>query len=374
MSSNYDFNQKLFQIIQGPVTRHLQDLFKKEWNQLYPHMPWNDNAASLQHFTAEERRLKTLSPGASVNVNNLKQTGNCKQWDMTALCQVLLYSRSLNLLKRKSKLFYLVDQLRRTRNEIMHYGSAGLTKKEYQNVFSHIANCMIIMGYKEVVTEMKKIERKEKSIGTPIAFVLLAVSVFLMMSTSHSIDELNPDRFYFPHAKKPSYFTGRNADVAEISQCLVNGSFRLVNIIGMPAVGKTSTSIAVGQLLQNKYQKTVAFVGLRGANSTSDILTQITKSLTGLRIDSSERNQMILSRFASENTTLILDNIEDAILTPETSSNFLTFLRELIIDSPPSFIILCTSRKQFDIIRVPTVNIRLGPLEHSSSVEILQQL
>ena len=183
MSSSYDFNQKLFQIIQGPVTRHLQDLFKKEWNQLYPHMPWNDDAASLKNLIAEERRLKTPSSGGGVNVKNLKQTGDCKRWDITALCQVFLFSHSLNMLKRKSKLFYFVDQLRRVRNDIMHHGSTGLTKKEYQNVFSHIANCMISIGYKEAVAEMKQIGKNGQSMKTSIAFLLLgAVCAFLMIA------------------------------------------------------------------------------------------------------------------------------------------------------------------------------------------------
>ena len=373
-SSDKHYLQDLFHTIHGIVTSHLRDLFKKEWDERYPSMLWTDDDNSLQNLMIEEKKF--TSAKIKVNFKHLKGTGDRHKWDITALCQVLLYSSSLSLLTRKSRIYYFVDQLRLVRNEIMHNVHISISKAEYQHQFNHIKNCIINLGCHKAVNELKRLDQKKQAFFTKAAIIAVFVLIvgFFVISISRSIDDLNPDNFYFPETKKTFYFKGRDAEIMEISNCMVNGSFRVINIIGMPAIGKTSTAVAVGKLLKDRFHHRVTFVDFHNIISYKDILERVVGSIAGKPTSTLGEKEMLhmISRYATDNSTLILDNVEDAILDKDMNEEFRSFLKDVVTNSAYTFTILCTSRKRFEIIGIPTANIQLQGLDLNSSITILQ--
>ena len=373
-SSDKQYLQDLFHTIHGIVTNHLRDLFKKEWDQRYPNMLWTDDDKSLHDLMIEEK--KYIHAKAKVNFKYLKGTGDRHKWDITALCQVLLYSSSLSLLARKSRIYYFVDQLRLARNDIMHNVQISMSKVEYQHQFNHVKNCLIKLGCHKAVNELQRLDQKKHAFFTKAAIIPIFVLFvgFLVKSTLRSMDDLNPEKFYFPETKKTFYFQGRDAEILEISSCMVNGSFRIINVVGMPAIGKTSTAVAVGKLLKDRFHYRVTFVDFHNIISYNDILQRVVGSIAGKSISTLGEKEMlhIISRYATDNSTLILDNVEDAILDEDMNEAFRSFLDDVVTNSAPTFTILCTSRKRFEIIGIPTANIQLQGLDLNSSVVILK--
>ena len=94
-----------------------------------------------------------------------------------------------------------------------------------------------------------------------LALVLLVglLSLFTPLLYHFICNEVIPSphetqiRAYFPEARKPPYFKGRDKEVAEIASCLLNGSYSIESIIGSPAFGKTSLLVAIGQYLRDEH-------------------------------------------------------------------------------------------------------------------------
>ena len=367
-------------IIANTVTKELREIFKKEWDERYPNMPWNDDNKSLNDFNQVER--SSIKRSTRTNTKYLKNTGNREEWDASALFQVLLFSRSLDLKNRKNKTFLCIDQLRNMRNSVTHHHTQSLSKVEFNDIFQRIItsltdlNCLHAIH--SIEAKVKRMNFMKSLKGLVLVLISIFAAVMIQRLFSDTDYQLHPDKFYFPSERTPPYFQGRDAEIEEISQCLMNGSYTIVNIIGMPAIGKTSTAIAVGQHLKETFNQPVVFVDLRGSNSTSDILSNFAMSVTGDYSSNFETLSpafvKLLRTFSQNTTTLILDNIEDILLNTNTKQEFHKFLKTLVSNSVKGFNILCTSRKWFEVIGINVVNIHLKPLKQSTSASILRAL
>ena len=373
-------------IITKTVAKELRTIFKKEWDGRYPKMPWTDDNLSLTHFTQIEKSVPKRR-SSRTNTKYLKNTGNRDDWDVSALFQAILFSRSLDLKNRKNKVYLCIDELRNIRNSIAHHSNQSLGKKEFNDILKQIKKSMMDLNCSTAVLEIEAIVKEKIFYRRLIllSFVILTLisiasnmALFTREQGQLSTNILDPDNFYFPSERKPSYFQGRETEISEISQCLQNGSFHIVNIIGMPAIGKTSTAIAVGKELKDKFNRHVVFIDYHGTNSKSAILSKLARSVTGnysIKFDTlTPEYEMLLQKLYNSSTTLIFDNTEDILLDPNTNQEFRKFITKLITESVPGFNILCTSRLWFDVIRANVANIRLKPLNTTTSMAILKSL
>ena len=325
MSTNQSrFWGKTCTIIIELATQYLREVFKKEWDFLYPATPWDDHSnTTLQQFILEEKNdIK--------NWNQHKQyyshlSPNRKDWDATGLFQVLLYSKSLNLQHLKPKLYGHIDELRKIRNGLVHQSNTAMSKGEFERLYESIEAAFSSMNIPSAVNDLEKIKKdairptvaelehvkkrwkdeQDNKVFLVILYKVVAVLVTLVFiikqntpnrSSQHvktQIDTANtncavitfvsivavalfassvgnvhltvtqngPD--YLPESKCPSYFHGRQNDITKISNSVKEKTHRMVNIYGSLGMGKTATTVAVGKSAKDCGFR-VAYADLQG--------------------------------------------------------------------------------------------------------------
>ena len=369
--SNQYFNT-LNKILHDVVGNALRDVFKKEWNSLFSQSQWKDDQNNLHDFENKEKN----GPNWRSNKSRMPDTGNCSEWDLTKLFFVLLYSHTIDLKSRDPRRYDNIDQIRKIRNHECHPKSAGLSKAEFEVHFNNIKKNLNALGCSDAVKEMELVKDRDK-VATKkdirilwmamfvVSCVFLAFFLYSVISNGFKpssqdaqrsmISNRSPNRAYFPDAvRKPTYFKGRDKEIAEISNCFINGSHPIVNIIGSPAFGKTSLSIAVGQNLRDNHGFQIVFVELRGINASTDsskqaLLEKVTLSLgvNKSSIAQEDPKYSLAKHILEQETLLILDNAEDALIPP-MKEHFLELVKDMM--SISGIKVLCTSRKRFDII------------------------
>ena len=141
----------LVTIHHNTVAHYLREVFKREWDLAYPHMPWNDDNSSLNDFVNLEQNKRM----ARKKLNN---TGDRYAWDLTALFHVLLYSDSIGHRLKPLPLHAAIDRLRLSRNAVSHPSpSTYLSNQEFQCRYNEIARCLKDLGFPDAKKEMKDV-------------------------------------------------------------------------------------------------------------------------------------------------------------------------------------------------------------------------
>ena len=169
-------------IIANTVTKELREIFKKEWDERYPNMPWNDDNKSLNDFNQVER--SSIKRSTRTNTKYLKNTGNREEWDATALFQVILFSRSLDLKNRKNKMYLYIDELRDIRNFVTHHHTQSLSKKEFNDMLKHTKTSLMDLNCLHEVDSIEAtITRKNttKTWAQIMGLTLVLLSLFVGM-------------------------------------------------------------------------------------------------------------------------------------------------------------------------------------------------
>ena len=387
---------KLTYILHHIVLSRLREVFKEEWDKRFPQTPWMDDQTSLQMFRNTEQR----GPNWRTNKSRIPKSGDRKQWDMTALFFMTLYTHAINLPKTSS--FYThIDHLRQIRNKFFgHHPKAEISELNFEQVYQDIKTCLLglkctsammqeLYDIKNEITVVNELIRKEtcnQSLLTIIVILIASVVVFVVPFIcvySPLFRELQGGHkcqsTYFPESRKPSYFVGREREISTVTNLLANGQHRIVNIVGPPAFGKTATAVAIGQRLRKEYNFRVAFVGLAELNMTSkskgskDILNDILVSLNGVPKASITlrdfRTQ--IGRLTTRKTLLILDNVE-TILRSSDQHHYLDLLKSCL--EFDTIHLLSTSQQYFEIIGTTIHRMELGPLSAPESFAVLQKL
>ena len=384
-SKNNQYSNTLNEILHDVVGNALRDIFKTEWDSLFPQTPWNDDQNSLQDFENKEKS----GPNWKSNKPRMPDTGNCNEWDLTKVFFVLLYSHTIDLKSRDPQRYGNIDQIRQIRNARCHPKSAGLSKATFENHYNNIKTNLTSLGCIDAIQEMERIRYSDKvATQKDLRFIWLAIGVIAVLLSlsapllySFTSNEVIPSphetqtRAYFPEAKKPPYFKGRDKEVAEITWCLLNRSYSIVSIIGSPAFGKTSLSVAIGQYLRDKHNFRVVFVELRGINSTTnssrDILHEKVAFAFGHEYAGQNDFKDMLHKQTDQATLMIIDNVEDALILP-MREYFIELLKDII--SVNNITVLSTSRKKFDVIGTSVYEVRIDALDSNSATSVMKEL
>ncbi|MGM3309651.1 caspase family protein [Anabaena sp. WFMT] len=147
-------------------------------------------------------------------------------------------------------------------------------------------------------------------------------------------------------------FYGRRQQLADLKSWIVQKRYRLISILGMRGVGKTSLAIKLGKIFQNEeYQDNfqyLIFRSLVNAPSLKDILQDIIKFLsnqkeTTLPSELNEQIQRLIFYLEQNCCLLILDNIESILCDNDNSYNQLL---KILGNSNHKSCIILTSRVQ----------------------------
>ncbi|XP_020612424.1 uncharacterized protein LOC110050800 [Orbicella faveolata] len=177
------------------------------------------------------------------------------------------------------------------------------------------------------------------------------------------------------------YFTGRQKECKEITGHVTSGSTRIVSIWGSPGFGKTSVAIDVGHHLHSQGMP-VYYLSLRGLQSKADLASKLL-SLFRPPVARDEQNQLRLSSDdevcyllsgISDNFTIILDNADE--LLSEEADMKVNFLKDILRRTEKVTFVI-TTRESLESINVQFSGyqaVRIGPLDESSSLEMVQKL
>ena len=172
-------------------------------------------------------------------------------------------------------------------------------------------------------------------------------------------------------------FTGRKAEIEEITNLITDQSTRLLNIWGSPGFGKTSTAIEVARNLFS-LDCPVYFFKLQGISTVDEFLSKILgifrSNLVDLTLKPIDKVVSIFREISSP-IFLIFDNVDD-FLSSESGSATLTHLFKELLDSNVDINVIFTTRELLENMRDQIEgfqDIRIRPLHPVSSVEFVRQ-
>jgi WD40 repeat protein len=144
-------------------------------------------------------------------------------------------------------------------------------------------------------------------------------------STDAGSDRTNTSVQDWGDAIDTRFFYGRETELAQLEQWIVSDRCRLITLLGLGGMGKTSLSIKLAQQIQSQFEW-VIWRSLCNATPLSDLLTDLLQLLSNQREDNqttrvNQRIARLLNCMRSQRCLLVLDNIETILQGAETSPN-----------------------------------------------------
>jgi len=135
-------------------------------------------------------------------------------------------------------------------------------------------------------------------------------------SVTLTLQRSNPSQDW-GEAPDVDLFYGRTAELAQLKQWILADSCRLVALLGMGGIGKTSLSVKLAQQIQDHFEY-VIWRSLRNAPPLSDILRDFTQFLseeqdTDLATNLNRQLSQLLELLRQHRCLLLLDNAESIL-------------------------------------------------------------
>lgn len=172
-------------------------------------------------------------------------------------------------------------------------------------------------------------------------------------------------------------FTGRQAEIAEITNIITDESTRLLNIWGTPGFGKTSTAIAAAHhLLSLGYP--IYFFKFQAISTVDEFLSKILSIFKTKLVDISLTPlDRLVSIFREISCPIILvfDNLDDLIFGKASAK--VTSSLEEFLDSSTNVYVIFTTRELLETMRDRVKGfqqVRIRPMSPVSGVEFVRQL
>ena len=123
-----------------------------------------------------------------------------------------------------------------------------------------------------------------------------------------------------------SIFYGRTTELTTLEHWIVHDRCRLVMLLGMGGIGKTSLSVKLAQQIQDKFEY-IIWRSLRNAPSVQDILADLIKFLsnqqeTDLPETIDRRILRLIEYLRSSRCLLVLDNVETILRSGECAGHY----------------------------------------------------
>jgi WD40 repeat protein len=129
-------------------------------------------------------------------------------------------------------------------------------------------------------------------------------------------------------AADASVFYGRNEEIAKLKQWIVGDRCRLVALLGMGGIGKTSIAVRLAEEIQQEFDYLI-WRSLRNAPPVEDLLGNIIEFISDRqKIDLSEtaegRISQLIDRLRDRRCLLILDNVETVMGSGDRAGSYQT--------------------------------------------------
>lgn len=118
----------------------LRMVFKRVWNNLYPHSPWQDNRTSGSQLVRQETSSSRLyHPSYSEDNKHIKdklREGNAEDWNVTVLVFVLKFSQALRPIRNGSRWYKInnaISKIKHVKNALIsHFPKVSLSQNTFE--------------------------------------------------------------------------------------------------------------------------------------------------------------------------------------------------------------------------------------------------
>lgn len=153
-----------------------------------------------------------------------------------------------------------------------------------------------------------------------------------------------------------SIFYGRTQELAQLQKWIVDDRCRLVTLLGMGGMGKTTLSVKLAQTLEDQFDYMI-WRSLRNAPSVSEILTHFLdffadENLSQTSDSLDQQILQLLGHLKAHRCLLILDNIESILRSGDRLGNYeegyegYELLLRYIVETPHQSCLILTTREK----------------------------
>jgi WD40 repeat protein/transcriptional regulator with XRE-family HTH domain len=207
-------------------------------------------------------------------------------------------------------------------------------------------------------------------------------------SETSSLSAARAQRIDWGEAPDISAFCGREQELATLTQWVLIDHCRVVALLGIGGMGKTTLAVRVAQLAVPHFTS-VCWRSLRDAPPLETLLDDCLRALdvqpTPVSLQSAEQGiTLLLERLRNDRCLLILDNIETILEAGSLAGHYrgehakYRLLFQRLAETPHQSCVILTSRELLSELEplegthAPVRALRLGGLERVASLELLK--
>ncbi len=146
----------------------------------------------------------------------------------------------------------------------------------------------------------------------------------------------------FPVQLSP--FVGRERELAELGQLIVDPGCRLITLVGTGGIGKTRLAIQAAEQHSDEFTHGSVFISLASIGSIEAVIPAIANGLGFTFTGSSDPKLQLLNYLREKHILMVLDNVEHLLVDAAPQSTFTDLLIE-ILQSAAKVKLLITSRE-----------------------------
>lgn len=168
---------------------------------------------------------------------------------------------------------------------------------------------------------------------------------------------------------RKSLFIGREKELDEITDLLVNPACRLITLHGPGGIGKTCLAVEIARQQVGVYRDGVFFISLSAIQSSDEIISEIVDVLKIPMFESSDMVSRFSDFLRSKQLLLVMDNYEHLLVGDQGTQILLD-----LIQQTSSIKLLVTSRERLNLVdewiyplhgmNYPGIHIKIGHNDH----------